>query len=170
MYRPFVELVEEHDRVALECRIVEQHAVSTPSVTTSTRVIADTRVSLRVRRPMVSPTCSRVLRPSEWPPLGRRPAGLQHEHPAFTDPWLLDERRWDARGLAGAGRRLHDDETLVVERSVKLGKRAVDGERHVGGFAQFSASSSAITVATASATDSGWLRITKWRAPSTVVR
>ena len=73
-------------------------------------------------------------------------------------------------GLAGAGRRLQDDETRVVERSVELGERAVDGERRVGGCVQLSAPSSAITVATASATDSGWLRITKWRASSTVVR
>ena len=171
VYRPFVELVEEHDRIALECRIVEQHA--------GEHALGDDLDTGDRGHPCVvagaqADGVAHLLTAFFGHPSGRRsggdPPGLQHEHPAFTDPWLLDERRWDARGLAGAGRRLHDDETLVVERSVKLGKRAVDGERHVGGFAQFSASSSAITVATASATDSGWLRITKWRAPSTVVR
>ena len=56
------------------------------------------------------------------------------------------------------------------QRLVEGWEGAIDREREAAGHPLGRSPSCATTVCTAVATDSGWLRITKCRAPSTVVR
>ena len=136
-------------------------------VTTSIRVWRNPCRSGSIR------PCHRLSRPTRRPSVGRgassNPAGLQQQHPLVSIQ----------------GRSISDGGTRVVlpvpggvcntTRRWRANARggwegAIDREREAAGHPLGRSPSCATTVCTAVATDSGWLRITKCRAPSTVVR
>ena len=79
--------------------------MNTPSVTTSIRVRFDTRLVSRTRKPIVSPTFSPSVAAirAAAARAARRRGSMQDEALAFR-PWLVEERKRDARGLARARR------------------------------------------------------------------
>ena len=80
--------------------------VNTPSVTTSMRVRAETRLCRRTRRPIVSPTFSpSVAAMRAAAARGGEPARLEQQQALLRRPGLVEQGERRARRLAGAGRR-----------------------------------------------------------------
>ena len=90
---------------------------NTPSVTTSTRVRAETLDSSRMRRPIVSPTrFAKRRRHARGGGARGEAARLQQNDLAAPRPFGVEQSERNARRLAGAGRR-HDDEIAAPSPS-----------------------------------------------------
>ncbi len=129
-----VEFIEQNRRVALQRRVVTQHA--------GEHALGDHLDARRRAHPGVQPGAVAHGVPHRFTELPRHepghrprrhPARLQHQNTVVAAPGRVQQRQRHAGGLAGAGRRLQHGAALLFQTTAQLRQRGVHRQRKISG-------------------------------------